>query len=256
MSELAGKVAIITGAAQGIGRATAQLLASEGARVVIADRNEAAGRAVVAAIHAAGGQAILVNADVGIHADIVRVVDETVATWGTIEIVINNAAWSKRGTVEDLAVEDWDRGMDVMLKAIVRTGRLAFPYMQLAGGGAMVNIASIHGYASYPQTALYAAAKAAVINLTRQLAVDYGPFNIRVNAVCPGWTITENSLATEERLARAEPLFALRRPGRPEEIAQAVRFLVSSESSFVTGHALVVDGGLTAQLQDARVFFD
>src|SRR5690606_12233273 len=177
---------------------------------------------------------------------------QTVATFGRLDYVVNNAYWSKHGTVEELSEDDWDKSMNVMLKAIYLLGKYAFPQMRKVGGGAMVNLASVHGLMAARHYGVYAAAKAAVINLTRSMAIDYGPDNIRVNAVCPGWIIThEITPELEKHMQRSAPLYAVRRPGRPEEMAAVIRFLLSDEASFVTGHALVADGGLTAQLQDS-----
>lgn len=252
MSSFQDKVAVITGAAHGIGRATAQRLAQEGAKIVVADINDELGKQVVADINAAGGTAHYTHTDVGRHDDIRACVAETASTFGRLDYVVNNAYWSKHGTVEELTETDWDRSMDIMLKAIYLFGKYAFPEMRKVGGGAMVNLASVHGLMAAHHYGVYAAAKAAVINLTRSMAIDYGPENIRVNAVCPGWIIThEVGPDLEKYIKRASTLYAVRRPGRPEEMAAVIRFLLSDEASFVTGHALVADGGLTAQLQDS-----
>lgn len=254
MSEFAGKVALVTGAAHGIGHAAARHFAAEGAQVVVADIQEGEGRAAAAAICAAGGEACFLHADVGQRADIERLVTQSVQHYGRLDIVVNNAFWSKRGTVEELAEEDWDHGLDVMLKAVFLMGKVAIPHLRAAGGGAIVNLASVHAYGAHPRYPVYAAAKAAIINLTRQMAVDYGPDNIRVNAVSPGWVITRPQIWDAETVRRGTAIYPLRRAGTPEEIAEVIAFLASSRASFVTGHTIVADGGLTAQLQDAVIF--
>ena len=251
MSSFAGKAAIVTGGAHGIGRATSTLLAGEGIAVVVADINDANGQATVAEIEAAGGKAIYRHTDVGSHDAIRGCVEQTVATFGRLDYVVNNAYWSKHGTVEELSVEDWDRSFDVMLKAIFLFGKYAFPRMKEQGGGAMVNIASVHGFLAARNYGVYAAAKAGVINLTRNMALDFGRDGIRVNAVCPGWIVTGDVPPKEEYRKRAESIYALGRVGEPLDIAKVIRFLLSDDAGFVTGHALVADGGLTAQLQDS-----
>jgi NAD(P)-dependent dehydrogenase (short-subunit alcohol dehydrogenase family) len=248
---LAGKVALITGAAHGIGRATALRLASEGIKIAVLDINDTLGPQVAQEIQAAGGEAFFLHTDVSQHDAIRASVEQTVATWGRLDVVVNNAYWSARGTVEELTEEEWDKSHDVMLKAIFLYGKYAFPAMREAGGGAMVNIASIHGHAAAHRYGVYAAAKAGVINLTRSMAIDYGKFGIRVNAICPGWILSHGVPDDPEILRRAAAMYPLGRPGWPDEIAKAIKFLISDDASFVTGHALVVDGGLTAQLQDS-----
>jgi NAD(P)-dependent dehydrogenase (short-subunit alcohol dehydrogenase family) len=251
VSNFTGKVAIVTGAAHGIGRATAKLLASDGAQVVIADINDANGNQVVADIEAAGGKALYLNTDVGKHDAIRACVEQTVAHLGRLDYIVNNAYWSARGNVEEMTEEGWDRSMDIMLKAIFLFGKYGFPIMRSQGGGAMVNLASVHGLAADRRFGVYDAAKAAVINLTRAMALDYGQDNIRVNSVCPGWIITNDEPIEERILQRAASIYALRRTGVPDDIAKVIRFLLSDDAGFVTGHALVADGGLTAQLQDS-----
>ncbi len=167
--------------------------------------------------------------------------------------MVNNAYWSVHKSVVDLEEDEWDRGMDVSLKSVYLFGKYAFPAMMAAGGGAIVNISSVHGLGAHPNYPVYSAAKAAMLNLTRQMAVDGGPNNIRVNAICPGWIKTGTEPIPEERLKLALVAYPLRRGGRPEEVADAVLFLVSSQSSFITGNTLLVDGGLMAQLPDARI---
>ena len=250
MSDFSGKVAIVTGAAHGIGRATAQLLAGDGAQVVVADINDSGGAQVVEEIEQAGGKAIYIHTDVGEHAAIRNCVEQTVAQLGRLDYIVNNAYWSARGNVEEMTEEGWDRSMDIMLKAIFLFGKYGFPIMRSQGGGAMVNLASVHGLAADRKYGVYDAAKAAVINLTRAMALDYGPDGIRVNSVCPGWIITNDHPIDEKHLRRAASIYAVGRTGVPDDIAKVIRFLLSDDAGFVTGHALVADGGLTAQLQD------
>ncbi len=250
MSNFAGKVAIVTGAAHGIGRATAKLLAGDGIQVIVADINDANGAEVVAEIEAAGGKAIYHHTDVGKHEAIRHCVEQTVAQLGRLDYIVNNAYWSAHGTVEELSEGDWDRSMDIMLKAIFLFGKYGFPMMRQQGGGAMVNIASVHGLAADRRYGVYDAAKAGVINLTRAMALDYGQDGIRVNSVCPGWIITNDAAVPEDAKRRAAAIYAVGRTGVPDDIAKVIRFLLSDDAGFVTGHALVADGGLTAQLQD------
>lgn len=250
MANFSGKVAIVTGAAHGIGRATAKLLAGDGAQVVVADINDALGAEVVAEIEGAGGKALYLNTDVGKHEAIRNCVGQTIAEFGRLDFVVNNAYWSARGTVEEMTEEEWDRSMDVMLKAIFLFAKYTFPIMRSQGGGAMVNIASVHGMAADRAFGVYDAAKAAVINFTRAMALDYGKDGIRVNSVCPGWIVTHPEHVDEQSLRRAASIYAVGRTGVPDDIAKVVRFLLSDDAAFVTGHALVADGGLTAQLPD------
>lgn len=249
MANFSGKVAIVTGAAHGIGRATAKLLAGDGAHVVVADINDDGGAQVVSEIESAGGKALYINTDVGKHEAIRNCVEQSVDQLGRLDFIVNNAYWSTRGTVEEMTEEGWDRSMDIMLKAIFLFGKYGFPIMRSQGGGAMVNIASVHGLAADRKYGVYDAAKAGVINLTRSMALDYGQDGIRVNSVCPGWIITHDGV-DDTTLRRAASIYAVGRTGVPDDIAKVVRFLLSDDAAFVTGHALVADGGLTAQLQD------
>ena len=244
---LEGKVAIITGGASGIGLATARLFVREGARVCIVDANESAGKAAIREI--AGG-VIFEPADVTKAVDCERVVNHARREFGTIHILVNNAGVIRRAAVPDLSEEDWDRVMAVNVKSIFFLSRLVVPMMAKAGGGAIINMASGWGLAGGPRAAAYCASKGAVVLLTKAMAIDHGPQNIRVNCICPGDTDT-NMLRHEARqLGEDEARFlasSARRPlgrlGKPEEIAQAALYLASDLSSFVTGTALVVDGG-------------
>lgn len=249
---LTGKAAIITGAAHGIGRATALRLAREGASVLVADIQDDLGHDTVRAIEAAGGIAHYVHADVGVHEDVRHMIERGVERFGRLDILVNNAYWSKPGSVVELEEADWDRAMAIMLKALYLAGKYAFPEMKKVGGGAVVNMASVHGSAAWPNNAVYETAKAGVINLTRQMAIDGGPLGIRVNAVSPGWILTHEFTPTPDTDAWVKRLYAVGRAGQPEEMAAVINFLVSDEASFVTGHNLVADGGLSIQLQDSR----
>lgn len=250
MSALSGKVAIITGGAAGIGRATAVLLAREGAAVAIADMNAEAGQSVVAEITKAGGRAIFEPADVTRGPDCKRVAQCTISEFGRIDILFNNAGIIRRATILDLSEEDWDRVMAVNVKAIFLLSREVIPQMQKKGGGSIINTASGWGLAGGAKAAAYCASKGAAVLLTKAMALDHGPQNIRVNCICPGDTDTSMLRMEALQLGQASDRFlsdAAKRPlgrvGSPEEIAQAVLYLASDASSFVTGTALVIDGG-------------
>ena len=249
-NQLAGKVAIITGGASGIGRATALLFAREGAAVVITDVNQASGEAVAAEVTNAGGRAGFEAGDVTCAADCQRVVERAVRDFGGIHVLFNNAGIIRRASVVELSEADWDRVMAVNVKAIFLMSRLAIPIMEKTGGGSIINMASGWGLAGGPRAAVYCASKGAVVLLTKAMAIDHGPQGIRVNCICPGDTDTAMLRNEAHQLGESDDRFlaeAARRPlgrvGKPEEIAQAALYLASDAASFVTGTALVVDGG-------------
>jgi NAD(P)-dependent dehydrogenase (short-subunit alcohol dehydrogenase family) len=246
---LAGKVALITGAASGIGRATVLLFAREGAAVAIVDINPA-GDALAEEITRSGVHAFFEHADVTQAADCHRVVERTLREFGAIHVLFNNAGIMRRASVVELSEEDWDRVMSVNVKSIFLMSRQVIPTMAKAGGGSIINVASGWGLAGGPRAAVYCASKGAVVLLTKAMAIDHGPQKIRVNCICPGDTDTGMLRNEAQQLGEREDLFLVqsaRRPlgriGRPEEIAQAALYLASDASSFVTGTALVVDGG-------------
>jgi NAD(P)-dependent dehydrogenase (short-subunit alcohol dehydrogenase family) len=251
---LEGKVAIVTGAAQGIGRAIALMFAREGARISVGDVKDDGGKMTVSEVLADGGVGIFQHCDVTHMDDIHALVSATMQTYGRIDILVNNAAIWVGGSVTETAVADWELGRTSILDAAYYTCKAAIPAMVQGGGGSIITISSVHGLVAARHSASYEAAKAGVILLMKQIACDYGRDGIRANCICPGLIVTEKSApAFEKNPDRSRlnaEIYPLRRYGRPEDIAQAALFLSSDESSFITGHALVVDGGMTAQLQD------
>jgi len=247
---LTGKIALITGGASGIGRATALLFAREGAAMVIADLNEAAGESVAAEINEAGGKAIFERTDVTVPRDCDRLVRRAVSEFGPIHVLFNNAGIIRRASVPELSEEDWDRVMAVNLRSIFLLSRLVVPIMIKNGRGSVINMASGWGLAGGARAAAYCASKGAVVLMTKAMAVDHGKHNVRVNCLCPGDTDTGMLRNEAAQLGEATDRFlcdSARRPlgrlGKPEEIARAALFLASDASSFVSGAALVVDGG-------------
>ncbi len=247
---LTGKVALITGGASGIGRATALLFAREGAAVSVVDIDQAKGQAVVKEIVEEGGRAIFVHCDVTQAADCQRAVQQTVEELGGLDILFNNAGIIRRATVVETTEEEWDRVMAVNVKSVFLLSKYAIPIMAGAGGGVIINTASGWGLVGGRKAAVYCASKGAVVNLTRAMALDHGEQNIRVNCICPGDTDTPMLRDEARQLGEPDERFLaqaadrpLRRVGRPEDIAQAALYLASDAASFVTGTALVVDGG-------------
>jgi NAD(P)-dependent dehydrogenase (short-subunit alcohol dehydrogenase family) len=249
---LAGKVAVITGAAHGIGQASALLFAREGARVVLVDSDPAGGE-TQRLIRDAGGDAVFVAADVGQREDTERAIAEAMTRFGGVDILFNNAGIMPEGTALSHREDDWDRVMDVNLKAIFRLSRAAIPSMISRGGGSIINTASVQGLRGHQNRLAYATSKHGVIGITRSMAADFARQGIRVNAICPG-TIDTPMLQRvldeipDQEAARKE--FADLHPvgfiGQPEDVAYAALYLASDESRFVTGIALPVDGGYTS----------
>lgn len=248
--QLEGKIAVITGAASGIGRASALLFAREGASVVLTDINESAGHNAASEITQCGGRAIFEPGDVTRAADCKRVTDRAVRDFGGVHILFNNAGVIRRASVVELSETDWDRVMAVNVKSMFLMSRQVIPLMAAADGGSIINTASGWGLAGGPRAAVYCASKGAVVLLTKAMAIDHGPQHIRVNCICPGDTDTAMLRNEAQQLGEPSDNFlaeAKKRPlgrvGKPEEIAQAALYLASDASSFVTGTALVVDGG-------------
>ncbi|MGD9791920.1 MAG: SDR family NAD(P)-dependent oxidoreductase [Acidimicrobiia bacterium] len=245
---LAGKVAIVTGAGSGIGRATALRFAREGAAVMVSEISVRRGQETVDMITAAGGRAISMKVDVSKPEDIEAMVAKTVDEFGQLDILINNAATVRPGGAIELAVEDWDIVWKTNVSSVFLGAKYAAP--QMKNGGAIVSVASTSGLMGDTHLISYNATKAAVINLTRALAIDLTPLGIRVNCICPGITMTpaQDAFMSEPVMRSLSELTTpMRRNAQPEEMAAAMLWLASPESSYVSGHALVVDGGLTAQ---------
>jgi NAD(P)-dependent dehydrogenase (short-subunit alcohol dehydrogenase family) len=252
---LNGKVALITGGASGIGRATALLFARKGAAVAVVDVNEPEGKAVVQKIIDEGGQAIFVRGNVTRAADCQLAVQQAFEQLGKLDILFNNVGIIRRTSVVETSEEEWDRVMVTNVKSVFLLSKYAIQIMAEAGGGVIINTASNWGLVGGQNAASYCASKGAVVLLTKAMAVDHGAQNIRVNCICPGDTDTPMLRSEARQLGKPEEQFLaesaqrpLQRVGRPEEIAQAALYLASDASSFITGIALVVDGGGLAGL--------
>ncbi|PWH20877.1 MAG: short-chain dehydrogenase [Ardenticatenia bacterium] len=248
---LKDKVAIITGGGSGIGRASAELFAREGAKVVVADFNEKAGQETVTAIRQAGGEAIFVQVDVSDSVQVQRLVDTTLRAYGGIDILVNNAGILLFGTALDTSQQDWERVIAVNLTGTFLVSKAVLPYMIARGGGSIVNLTSSTGaHDAAANTVAYVTSKGGVALLTRAMAIDHAKHNVRVNAVAPGPTDTPmlRDAMSPEQLSAFAATFPMGRLGRPEELARAILFLASDEASFITGAILAVDGGQTAQV--------
>jgi NAD(P)-dependent dehydrogenase (short-subunit alcohol dehydrogenase family) len=252
-ARLKDRIAIITGGGSGIGRATALQFAREGASVLVADIEPSSGAETVASIKAQGGQAAALVADVSDEAAAARIVGRAVELWGRVDVLVNNAASFHHLRVEQATRADWEKVLGVNVMGTSFCTRHAVEVMKTHGGGAIVNVASINGLVAMPTDDL--ASKAAVIEMSKSMAMDLGPFGIRVNCVCPGITdtpalqrvIAEFGIPAEEVIrVHVAPRCLIKRFGRPEEIAAAITFLASDEASYMTGSTVVVDGGFTA----------
>jgi len=255
--KLTGRVAIITGATSGIGKATALLFAREGADLVITGRRAELGQRVAEECRLKGVRSAFVQADHTRPEDCERVVAETLRLFGKIDILFNNAGIVLNGTAETTSEEDWNYLMALNVTAVWRMSRLVLPHMRAQGKGVIVNNASDWGVVGAADALAYAASKGAVVLMTKSMALDHAAEGIRVNAVCPGDTLVDRwieqgyfkdsgAVTYEQAVAEASYL-PMKRLGRPEEIARAVLFLACDDSSFVTGATLLVDGGNTAQ---------
>ena len=247
---VAGKVALVSGAARGIGAATAKLLAQEGAAVVLGDVLETEGRQTSAGIVAAGGRSTFMPLDVTSAANWQQVIAAAVAAYGQLDVLVNNAGISGRAAVGETDVETWERVMEINGKGVFLGTKLAIPELRKAGGGSIINISSIYGIVGSETSAAYHASKGAVRIFTKAAAIQYAAEGIRVNSVHPGF-VDSPMTAANHALPEVHNLRISRTPlgrmGTPEDIAAGILYLASDESSFVTGSELVIDGGMTAQ---------
>ncbi len=251
--DLEDHVAIVTGGASGIGAACVDALAADGARVTVADIQDEAGRAK-ADEHGAG-RALFAHTDVSRAADAERCVEATVETFGRLDILVNNAGTFVYKPLHEYSEAEWDLVLDVNLKGMFLLGKFAIPHLRAAGGGSIVNMASVHAQATTANLTSYAASKAGILGLTRAMALDYGPDGIRVNAIVPGAIDTPLSRrnAVEAGIAEADieaswaPIHALGHHGQPADVAHMVVFLCTDKARFITGSAFAVDGGLLAR---------
>jgi NAD(P)-dependent dehydrogenase (short-subunit alcohol dehydrogenase family) len=250
--KLQGKVAIVTGAGSGIGRASAIVFAQEGAKVGVVDLNREAGERTASEIRAAAGEAIYCYADVSKPADVAAMINTVIEHYGRLDVLFNNAAIQILGKLADTSEEDWDRIQNVNLKGVFLGCKYAIPVMMRNGRASIINMASVLGLVGDPDLAAYCAAKGGVLSLTRAAALAYGPHGVRVNSICPGDVDTPllqdyfNKDPNPETLRmEVSSKYSLKRVASPEEVARVAVFLASDDSSFITGGTIVVDGGLT-----------
>ena len=254
MSErLKGRTAIVTGAGHGIGLATAQLFAEEGARVVLVERDRDAADAATAALVAAGHDAVVSHTDVSKSDQVAAAIALTVERFGTVDVLVNNAGVELKRPVEDITEDEWDRVLSINLKGTFLMSKLVVPIMKAQRSGSIVNNSSVGNFIAAVNSTAYGASKAGMMALTRGMALELAPFNVRVNAVCPGVIDTPMN---ERNLTRADDPAAMRRSwyditplkrlGTPRDVAQSILFLAGDESSFITGTPLIIDGGRMA----------
>ncbi len=258
---LEGQRAVVTGGARGIGKAITTALATHGADVVILDILDDEGAAVAGEVSVASGRAVIyVHADITDDGAVAAAVAEGVGAIGPVTTLVSNAGWKATGTAHELDVDGYDRTMAVHSRALFLLTRHCVPHMVRSGGGSIIAISSMQALMALPGRLAYSAAKGAISASVRQLAVEYGPFNVRANAVLPGAIMTELNLArhrnelSEEEFAALRSAYPLRRFGTPEDIASAVLFLASDYSSWVTGTNMLVDGGGSIQLAEASLY--
>ena len=258
MFDLSDRVAIVTGGAQGVGGGISRILARAGAKVLIADIDIDMARNTEELIRKNSGIAESLKIDVTSYEDLKNMVEVANDHWGRRDILINNAyaaADGQQGGALEVTEERWESDIRALVTSVYAGSKYAIPLMQKTGGGSIVNISSVHGFLVAKKALTYETGKAAVIAMTKQMAVDYGSSGIRVNAICPGHIVTERIMETVWKnnpsgLKFFEDQYPVGRTGVPEDIGNAATFLCSDEASFITGHALPVDGGLTIQLQE------
>jgi NAD(P)-dependent dehydrogenase (short-subunit alcohol dehydrogenase family) len=251
---LAGKVAVIAGAATGIGRATAVTFAREGATVVFGDVNDAEAQETLRLAMAEDGAVEFVHCDVQVGEDVKNLVDTAARMHGRVDVMFNNVGVNFFGKVHETSEEEWARCLNLNLAGVFRGMKYAIPYMLEQGGGSIINTASVQGLVAFNGFAAYAAAKGGIVQLTRQSAFDYAPDKIRINCICPGTIRTpmnpeifDPSLDGGERLRRSGSRTPLGRVGEAQDIANAALYLASDEAEWVTGHIMVVDGGIVVK---------
>ncbi|WP_128101963.1 SDR family NAD(P)-dependent oxidoreductase [Paenibacillus sp. DCT19] len=245
MGKLQDKVAVITGGASGIGAATARLFVSEGAKVVLVDLNEEKGKAFEQELKALKADALFIKANITSEQEVAEIFKQTVEAYGRVDIVFNNAGIGRVHPSHELDYAEWRNTVNVDLDGVFLVARESIREMLKIGGGTIVNTASMYGWVGSPGSAAYNAAKGGVVNLTRSLALEYAEKNIRVNALCPGFIDTP--IIPEESKQALSAATPMKRLGKSDEMAKAVLFLASDDSSYMTGNSLIVDGGYTAQ---------
>lgn len=258
LGRLSGKRALVTGAGRGNGRAIAELFGAEGAAVACVDLDAVAAESVAAGIQRAGGRALALGGDVADAASVEQLVARAAEALGGLDVVVNNVGIGGQGTVESTPESEWDRVLGTNPKSVYLVSKFALPYLRAAGGGAIVNIGSGVGVRGAPNWAAYGASKAAVVMLTKNMALDHAADGIRVNCVCPGmietdlslsnleWRARQQGISLEEARRQAAASYPLGRLGQPRDVAYAVLYLASDEASWVTGATLIVDGGRCA----------